>query len=205
MGIRSVVAVLALLVCISATASAQGPKNTIVEPPFPGENMSGAEIYQEVRGGVYADPNDSSLSFRNESLFIIREDTGMSPHVPDEGVRTPVQVVGAMPAAGVWYFTLQDVSTSYMRLSLSQAGDAVFGSGEVTSSGAAVRVNAGGTVLGDRLALFVIPEGSQKIYRMSLTIGPGSMNGNYLFTAPGLTQPGVAFGRLMATTGLQAV
>jgi hypothetical protein len=27
-------------------------------------------------------------------------------------------------------------------------------------------------------------------------VAPGSMNGNYLFTAPGITQPGIVYGSL---------
>ena len=56
--------------------------------------------------------------------------------------------------------------------------------------------------MGDRLALFVIPAGSQNMYRFSLTIKPGSIDGEYIFTAPGITQPGVAFGSLLSPAGL---
>jgi hypothetical protein len=52
--------------------------------------------------------------------------------------------------------------------------------------------------LGDQLALFVIPTGSQNMYRFSLTIKPGSLDGEYIFTAPGITQPGVAFGSMLS-------
>ena len=93
MGFKCVVLALALVGCLAVSANALGPKNEIVEPPFPGDDMSGAEIYQEIEEGVYANAGDASLSFRNQSLFIVREDTGMSPHVPGEDVRTPVKIV----------------------------------------------------------------------------------------------------------------
>jgi hypothetical protein len=195
---------LAFMACLCTTAFAQGPKNILAEPEFPGEDMSGQQIYQEVREGVYDDINDSVLSFRNESLFTIRKDTGMSPHVPGQGVRTPVTVVtgmGIAPAAGSWAFTLNDVGKSYLKLDLYQTVDAVFGSGELAHNGVITPVTAGGSVLGDRLALFVIPTGSQNMYRFSLTIKPGSMDGEYIFTAPGITQPGVAFGSLLSLQG----
>lgn len=205
MGFKCVLIALAFVACLCMTSFAQGPKNEIVEPDFPGEDMSGSQIYQEVHGGVYDDLNDSTLSFRNESLFVIRKDTGMSPHVPGKGVRTPVTVItglGLAPAAGSWAFTLNDVDTSYLKLDLYQINDAVFGSGDLADNGVVTPVTAGGSVLGDRLALFVMPTGSQNMYRFSLTIKPGSMDGEFIFTAPGITQPGVAFGSLLAPQAL---
>jgi len=208
MGFKYVVIALAFVACLCMTTFAQGPKNEIVEPEFPGEDMSGNQIYQEVRDvGPYDDPGDSALSFRNESLFIIREDTGMSPHVPGKDVRTPVVVIkglGVAPAAGSWAFTLSDQDKSYLKIDLYQTADAVFGSGELADNGVVTAVTAGGSVLGDRLALFVIPAGSQNMYRFSLTIKPGSMAGEYIFNAPGITQPGVAFGSLLSPLGSAA-
>jgi hypothetical protein len=198
MGFNSVVLALALVICLSLTAFAQGPKNEIVEPTFPTEEMSGSEIYDEVQEGVYG---DSNLSFRNESLFIIRKDTGMTPGITEKGVRTPVRIIkglGIAPAAGSWSFTLADTATRYLKLNLYQTADAVFGSGELLDNGLVTQVNAGGTVMGDRLSLYVTPMGSQNLYRFSLIIKPGSMDGEYIFTAPGITQPGVAFGSLLS-------
>ena len=207
MGFKYVEIALAFVACLCMTAFAQGPKNQVVEPEFPGEDMSGNQIHQEVQDvGPYDDPADSALSFRNESLFIIRKDTGMSPHVGTD-VRTPVVVIrglGVAPAAGSWAFTLNDVDKSYLKIDLYQTVDAVFGSGELADNGIVTAVTAGGSVLGDRLALFVIPVGSQNMYRFSLTIKPGSMDGEYIFTAPGITQPGVAFGSLLSPLGSAA-
>jgi hypothetical protein len=103
------------------------------------------------------------------------------------------------PVAGNWSLTLTSVDRSYLMLSLYQNADAVSGSGVLTAGGFNTPVTAGGTVLGDRLALFVTPVGTQNLYRFSLTITPGSLNGDYVFTAPGITQPGVAFGSLLAS------
>jgi hypothetical protein len=65
-------------------------------------------------------------------------------------------------------------------------------------NGNAAQVTAAGTILGDRVALFVSPVQSQGLYRFSLTITTGSMNGSFVFTAPGLTQPGIASGKLLS-------
>lgn len=199
MGSKSVVLTLALIVCLAVPAFADmplGPKN-IVNQPFPDKNMSGYEINQEVTYGTSTNPNDSDLSFRNESLFLISKSTGMSPNAAGKGVRTPI--VPAWPVAGVWSFTLTDIGTRSLLLSLFQSGDAVFGSGQLTSGNSIEQVTAGGTVLGDKLALYVIPAGSpNNLYRFSLTVRPGSMGGDYLFSAPGITQPGIAFGSAVA-------
>ncbi|HPA98420.1 MAG TPA: hypothetical protein PLQ24_07395, partial [Methanothrix sp.] len=92
----------------------------------------------------------------------------------------------------------------YLKLELYQSGDAVFGSGELAQGAVVTPVTAGGSILGNQLALFVIPAGSQNMYRLSLTIQAGSMNGDYIFTAPGVNQPGVAFGSLIAPQSPQA-
>ena len=207
MGFKCVLIALALVACLSMTAFGLGPKDNVVEPKFPAENMSGSEIYKEVQGGVYTDINDSSLSFQNESLFIINKYTGMSPNAVKKGVRTPVKIywnglgyAPYAPAAGNWSFTLTSADTSYLSLGLYQNGDAVSGTGVLTSNGFTTPVTASGTVLGDRLSLFVTPANTQNLYRFSLTILPGTMNGDYVFTAPGITQPGVAFGSLLSST-----
>ena len=204
MGFKCVIIALALVVCLSSTTFGQyGPKDNIVKT-FPTEDMSGSEIMQEVRQGVYTDINDSRLSFRNESLFIINKYTGMSPNAVGKDVRTPIDIYYIngqtyAPVAGNWSFTLTGADTSYLNIGLYQNGDAVSGYGVLTHNGVATQVTAGGTVLGDQLAMFVTPVGTQNLYRLSLTIGPATMNGDYVFTAPGITQPGVAFGSLLAS------
>jgi hypothetical protein len=199
MGFKSMVIALAITWCVFMTAFAQGPKNQIVETAFPTDTMSGSEIENEVGSGVYTENNDSSLSFRNESLFIIRKDTGMSASATDKGVRTPVKVIkSAASVQGAWSLTMKDIITRYLKLNLNQNGDAVYGSGELINNGVTTQVTAGGTVLGDQMALFVTSAGSQDLYRLSLTITPGSMNGDYIYTALGINQPGVAFGSLIA-------
>ena len=203
MGFKCVLIALALIMCLSMTTFGLNP---IVQPKFPTEGMSGSEITQEVQNGVYTNPNDASLSFRNESLFITNKYTGMSPDAVKRGVRTPVMIywnglgyAPYAPAAGNWSFTLTSAGTSYLNLGLYQNGDAVTGNGMLISNGFTTPVTASGTVLGDRLSLFVTPANTQNLYRFSLTIMPGTMNGDYVFTAPGITQPGVAFGSLLSS------
>ncbi len=205
MGVKSVVLVLvlALIGCLALPAMGViplGPKNA-VDVNFPKENMSGNEIYTEVREGVYTDvENESVLSFRNESLFWVRADTGTSLPTA-RGVRTPPVVIrglGPAPSAGVWSFTLTDTATKYLNLNLQQFGDAVSGTGELIVNGVRTPVTVGGTVLADRLSMYVIPSGSQSVYRFSLIIRPGSMDGNYVLSGPGIEQPGVAFGSFVA-------
>lgn len=210
MGLKSVVLVLALIGCLALPAVGViplGPKN-VEDANFPKEGMSGNEIYTEVREGVFSDvENESVLSFRNESLFWTRKDTGTSLPVP-KGVRTPVVVVrglGPAPAAGTWSFALTDVVTRYLTLNLVQYGDAVTGTGQLNENGVITPVTVGGTALADRLALFVTPVGGQSVYRLSLIIRPGSMDGSYIFSGQGIEQPGVAFGSYVAPQTAAAV
>lgn len=190
MGFKFMVMALALILCFSATALGAGQKNAF--PEFPTEDMSGSLIREEVQEGVYSPGDDPSLSFRNESLFYTDRQTGMSPNAV---TRVPARYA---PIAGNWSFTLTGADTSYLNLNLYQNQDAVYGYGVLMRNAVPSQVTAAGTMLGDRVALFVTPVGSQNLYRLSLTITPGSINGNYVYSAPGVTQPGVVFGKLLA-------
>lgn len=194
MGFRfiSVSMALALAVCLSAAALGAEPSNAF--PEFPTEEMSGSVIREEVQEGFSGPADDPSLSFRNESLFYTDRQTGMSPGAV---TRVPVRYA---PIAGNWSFTLTGAATSHLALNLYQNQDAVSGYGVLMDNGAVAQVTAAGTILGDRVALFVTPVESQSLYRLSLTITPGSLNGNFVFTSPGATQPGVVFGKLLAAS-----
>jgi hypothetical protein len=171
----------------SIPAICQSPSS---EPTFSTEDMSGSKIFSDVRS-----------SFQDESLFVIRSDTGMSPGVPESSIRYPPVNIIAMrpyPIAGSWSLTLTDIVTKYMNLNLYQSEDSVFGNGGLIDGGMTTQLTAGGTIVGDRLALYVIPVGTQNLYRMSLTLRPGSMDGSYILSSPGVTQPGVAFGNLVS-------
>ena len=74
---------------------------------------------QEVTYGSNPTLNDSDLSFRNESLFLISKSTGMSPGAAGKGVRTPIAVGLPIPIAGVWSFTLTDIGTKSLTLRYS--------------------------------------------------------------------------------------
>ncbi|MGB3920050.1 hypothetical protein [Methanothrix sp.] len=192
MGFKSVVMGLLLAACLSAAALGAGPLNAVAQ--FPAEEMSGSVIKQEVQEGFSSLGGDPSLSFRNESLFYTDRQTGMSPNAV---TKVPVRYAAI---AGNWSFSLTGAATSHLTLNLYQNQDAVSGYGVITQNGAMAQVTAAGTILGDRVALFVTPVASQSLYRLSLTITPGSLNGDFIYTAPGVTQPGVAFGKLLAAS-----
>jgi hypothetical protein len=142
---------------------------------------------------------DVRSSFQNEDLFNTSAATGMSPNATAHLAAYPIVVVrGSALVSGSWLLNLRDTAASTMRLNLNQYQDAVFGYGDVTVGGIVTNVSVGGTTIGNRLNLYVTTEGSSNLYRMTLTVAPGSMNGNYLFTAPGITQPGIVYGSLAA-------
>jgi hypothetical protein len=176
MGFKSTILILAVLSCLAIQVIAQDTYNT-------------SPIADEIK-----------KSFQNEDLFNISPSTGMSPNATSQLTKTlgVVLVNTAAFVSGSWSLNLRDTTSSTMQLNLSQYQDAVFGSGDITIDGTVTPVTAGGTMQGDRLNLYVVPEGSTSLYRMSLTISPGSMNGNYVLTAPGVTQPGIVFGSLTA-------
>jgi hypothetical protein len=193
MGFRSVVLVLALAACLALPASCQGPKNIPAEQTFLDDSLSGEGIISDVKS-----------AFHEEGIFKIREDTGMSPGVPDEGVRTPQAVIialGTLPVSGSWNLILTDTSTKYLHLNLLQSDDAVMGGGELVDERGAVQVYAGGTVMGDRLALYVIPAGASSLYRLALQILPGSMGGSYVYSEQGFMLPGSASGSIAPSMG----
>jgi hypothetical protein len=169
LGFKSVVLIFAVLACLALQAIAQ---DSIVD--------------------------DVKAAFQHEDLFNVSASTGMSPNATAAGVRTPVVAVRTAIVSGSWSLSLRDTISSTMKLDLNQYQDAVFGSGDVTKQGITMPVTAGGTIFGDRLNLYVMTNGSANLYRMSLTTTPAGMSGNYVFTAPGINQPGIAFGSLTA-------
>lgn len=175
MGLKYVILALVVLMCSASQVMAQGGYNT-------------SSISEDVK-----------KSFQNEDLFNTSASTGMSPNATANLVRIPIVAVrGSAYVGGMWSLTLRDTTSSTMRLNLNQYQDAVFGSGDVTSNGVTTNVSVGGTIVGDRLNLYVTTQGNSNLYRMTLTWRPGSLNGNYLFTAPGITQPGIVYGSLTA-------
>ena len=180
MGFRNSILILAVMICSASQVLAQDSYN--VGP------ISG----------------DVKKSFQNEDLFNTSAATGMSPNATAGLVAIPI--VGGRGLAyvgGLWSLNLRDTTASIMRLNLNQYQDAVFGSGDITIGSIVTNVSVGGTIVGNRLNLYATTEGSNNLYRMTLTVAPGSMNGNYLFTAPGITQPGIVYGSL--TTPAQTI
>jgi hypothetical protein len=191
MGFRSVVLALALAACLAIPASCQGSNGMPEGEPFSKDDLSGDGIISDVKS-----------AFHDEDIFKIREDTGMSPGVPEKGVRTPQTMIiglGTMPVAGSWNIILSDSSPKQLHLSLIQSDDAVMGGGELMDVGGAVQVYAGGTVIGDRLALYVIPAGAYGLYRLALQVLPGSMQGSYVYSGQGFAVPGTASGSMAAS------
>ena len=175
MGFRNSILILAVMICSASQVLAQDSYNV-------------GPISEDVK-----------KSFQNEDLFNTSAATGMSPNATAGLVEIPI--VGGRGSAyvgGLWSLNLRDTTASIMRLNLNQYQDAVFGSGDITIGGIVTNVSVGGTIVGNRLNLYATTEGSNNLYRMTLTVAPGSMNGNYLFTAPGITQPGIVYGSLTA-------
>ena len=175
MGFRNSILILAVMICSASQVLAQDSYNV-------------GPISEDVK-----------KSFQNEDLFNTSAATGMSPNATAGLVAIPI--VGGRGSAyvgGSWSLNLRDTTASIMRLNLNQYQDAVFGSGDITIGSIVTNVSVGGTIVGNRLNLYATTEGNNNLYRMTLTVAPGSMNGNYLFTAPGITQPGIVYGSLTA-------
>ncbi len=175
MGFRNSILILAVMICSASQVLAQDSYNI-------------GPISEDVK-----------KSFQNEDLFNTSAATGMSPNATANLVKYPIVVVrGSALVSGSWSLNLRDTAASTMRLNLNQYQDAVFGSGDITIGGIVTNVSVGGTIVGNRLNLYATTEGNNNLYRMTLTVAPGSMNGNYLFTAPGITHPGIVYGSLTA-------
>ena len=133
-----------------------------------------------------------------EDIYNVTKQTGMTPGVAskESGIRTTS--VGSLASiAGGWTLTLNDAGTKSLKLTLYQNNDAVFGSGDITILGNTTPVSAGGTLQGNGLMLYVIPSGEPSQYRINMIVGPGSMNGNYVFSTPAAAQQqGTASGSL---------
>jgi hypothetical protein len=129
------------------------------------------------------------LVVAQEDIFNVNNHTGMTPGVAsiDSGVRTAP--VGSLAnIAGDWTLTLDNAEIKSLKLTLYQNNDAVFGSGDITVSGDANPVSAGGTLNGNSLTLYVVPSGEPSLYRINMMVGPGSMTGSYVFSKQAVSQ-----------------
>jgi hypothetical protein len=124
-----------------------------------------------------------------EYVYNVSKQTGMTPGVAsiDSGVRTAP--AGSLAnIAGDWTLTLDNAETKSLKLTLYQNNDAVFGSGDITVSGDANPVSAGGTLNGNSLTLYVVPSGEPSLYRINMMVGPGPMTGSYVFSKQAAAQ-----------------
>jgi hypothetical protein len=170
------------------------------------------EMLMKLRKAVLALALFALLAFfavAEDDVSNISKETMMTPNVPskESAVRITPSASGSLAnVAGIWSLDLNDAMGRKLELNLYQNNDAVFGSGNITLSGGSTPVSAGGTLKGNSLALYVIPSGDPRLYTMTLTVGQGSVNGNYVFSSPGAAQqPGVASGRLTQSRSLTVV
>jgi hypothetical protein len=192
MGSKIVILVLALMLCSANPVASQVAKNYTTETPFPIQDLLGKQIVTDVRE-----------AFKNESQFTTRHDTSMRPEMSGSVVRKPklnIVPLGLATTAGKWSLNLTDARPKHLSLNLYQSEDAVFGYGNLTDNGTIEQLTAGGTVMGDRLAMYIIPVSSQNPYRMWLTLRPGSMEGGYILSSPGVLQYGSAIGIKVGTS-----
>jgi hypothetical protein len=128
----------------------------------------------------------SFSAIAQEDIFNVSNKTGMTPGVAskESGVWTPPAVSGSLTnVAGTWTLDLNDdAAARRLLLTLHQNNDAVFGSGEIAVLGNTTSVSAGGVLKGNSLTLYVIPSGDSGLYEMTLTVGTGTLNGNYIFS-----------------------
>ncbi len=70
--------------------------------------------------------------------------------------------------AGEWNLELENGAT--FNLALSQSGGVIFGSGNITSSALTQVATASGSLSGDILRLYIVPEDGTKLYALSLDL-----------------------------------
>lgn len=94
-------------------------------------------------------------------------------------------------AAGEWRLDLSDGGISTINLYLSQYGNAVFGSGNLTAAGGPQHVTASGSLTGTVLSLDVVTVGGAYMYRLSADLGTQPTRGTYsLFSSGAVPQTG---------------
>jgi hypothetical protein len=188
MGLKSVILMLALILCFVNPVFSQVTKNYTAEPSSSIQDHIGKQVTTHV-----------GESFKNERLFRTRHDAGMRSGVPGSVARKPrvkIMPLGPAPAAGNWSLNLTNARPK-LSLKLYQSEDAVFGYGNLTDNGTIEQLTAGGTVMDDRLAMYIISGSSQNIYRTWFTLRPGSMEGSYILSSLGNLQYGNAIGTLL--------
>jgi hypothetical protein len=115
------------------------------------------------------------------------QDQSQTSPVQKEAVNTtvsaPVQaVVTSEPASisGGWSLELTDSASHTAALTLTQSGDAVFGTGNVNlDANTTLMAAASGTLTGSKLTLDIVTLEKVNLYRLALTVNGESATGNY--------------------------
>ncbi len=95
-----------------------------------------------------------------------------------------VEYLSSTNAAGAWRLDLSDGGTGTINLYLNQYGNAVFGSGNLSSGASPQQVTASGSISGTVLSLDVVAVGGAYMYRLSADLGTQPTRGTYsLFQA----------------------
>ncbi len=101
---------------------------------------------------------------------------------------TPAQVASTTEptsVSGGWSLELTDSASHTAALTLSQSGDAVFGTGNVNlDDNTTMMAAASGTLIGRELNLDIVTLGKVNLYRLTLMVSGESATGNYTAYSP---------------------
>ena len=101
---------------------------------------------------------------------------------------TPAQVASTTEptsVSGGWSLELTDSASHTAALTLSQSGDAVFGTGNVNlDDNTTMMAAASGTLIGRELNLDIVTLGKVNLYRLTLMVSGEWATGNYTAYSP---------------------
>lgn len=144
-------------------------------------------------GGIKEDVQES---MRNEDIFNISAETGMSPEVSAGTVVQTSTIPEDADVSGNWSFELTDNLTGDLDLTLFQVGSVVFGNGQIAINESDLVATASGIIDGNKLDLDVVTLEDVTLYKLNLNVATRSISGSYVvYNVEGGSFTGAAVGR----------
>lgn len=146
-----------------------------------------------------AETGNSAKESRNiaeaQSSNAAVEETTSTAQATAPAETAPVATTAGAPVAGSWSFELSDSAVRQADITLFQAGDVLFGMGNLNEEDSTIQVVASGSLQGDEMELDITSTGPISLYRLALNLSGDSAAGDYnAFSASGDSWTGSASG-----------
>ena len=119
----------------------------------------------------------------------------------EEASGAQVGLSGGLNLSGSWSADLRAGTARHRDLDMFQQDDLLVGSGLMDSAGRSINITAAGSVRGEELTVFLLPEGGEDVFRLELSASGTALSGVYEATSRGMP---IESGTVTGKMGLSA-